>query len=262
MTTNPSPPERLEVRYHLLDRQILDRDGGMVAKVDDVELTEQDGTLFISALLLGNGVLGPRIGGRRGAWMAAIWRRLHPREHPVPGRIDISRVSRVDSAVHLRDARAEIGVDGFEHWALTKVVARLPLFGKAGSPPARREPDGPSPGVTTRRASELLGRRVLGPDNVHRGHVSDLRVRTHFVDDATGWHTGGMTVTDLILNQKATAVLLGYERRNKQGPWLLRLALRALRPTVAGTIPWRDARIDWAGRDIAHTGRALEEFVP
>jgi hypothetical protein len=143
----------------------------------------------------------------------------------------------------------------------TKAVARLPLFGKAGSPPARREPDNPSQGATTRRVSELLGRRVLGPENVHRGHVNDVRVRTHFRDDGANWQTTGMVVTDLILNQKATAVLLGYERRNKQGPWLLRVTLRALRPTVAGTMPWRDARIDWAASDIAHTGRGLDEFV-
>jgi sporulation protein YlmC with PRC-barrel domain len=251
----------VDARYHLLDRQIIDRDGVLVAKVDDLELTEQDGSLVVTALLLGPGVLGPRIGGRLGAWMAAIWYRLHPREHPLPGRIDISRVSCVDSAIHLRDSGAEVGVDGFEHWAHIKVVGRLPLFGKAGSPPIRRERDDPSPGATTRRASELLGRRVLGPNGVPRGHVNDVRVRTHFRDNGIDWQTTGMVVTDLILNQKATAVLLGYERRNKQGPWLLRVTLRALRPTVAGTMPWRDARIDWARSDIASSGQGLDEFV-
>jgi hypothetical protein len=102
---------------------------------------------------------------------------------------------------------------------------------------------------------------VLGPESVHRGNVNDVRVRTHFRDDGTAWQTTGMVVTDLILNQKATVVLLGYERRNKQRPWLLRVTLRATRPTVAGTMPWREARIDWAGRDVGHTGRGLDEFV-
>jgi sporulation protein YlmC with PRC-barrel domain len=261
MNTNVRPPERVDARYHLLDRQILDRDGGMVAKVDDLELTEQDGSLTVSALLLGPGVLGPRLGGRLGAWMAAVWRRLHPAEDPRPGRIDISRVSCVDSAVHLLDSRAEIGIDGFEHWAYTKVVSRLPLVGPGEPPPQRPDSPGPPAGAVTHRASDLLGRRVSGARGEHRGHVSDLRLRTHFVARGPNWHTAGMTVTDLILNQKATATLLGYERRNDQGPWVLRAALRTFRPTIAGTIPWRDADVDWSGQTIAHAGPGLDDFV-
>jgi sporulation protein YlmC with PRC-barrel domain len=52
---------------HLLDRQLADCEGRLVAKVDDVELAEgDDGRLRVVALLTGPGALGPHLGGRPG----------------------------------------------------------------------------------------------------------------------------------------------------------------------------------------------------
>lgn len=46
--------ERLVAALHLLDRQIVDPDDRMVAKVDDVELTDDDkGGMRVTALLTG-----------------------------------------------------------------------------------------------------------------------------------------------------------------------------------------------------------------
>ena len=88
---------------HLLDRQIVDPDDAPVANVDDLELRElPDGRLAVSALLIGPGALGPRTGGRLGAWMVAIWRRLRPDADPRPGRIEARLVTHTDSAVHVR----------------------------------------------------------------------------------------------------------------------------------------------------------------
>ena len=95
----------LDVALHLLDRQVQDVEGALVGKVDDVELTRSpDGTLVVSALLLGANALLPRL-WRRGheLWVAAAPQR--PGQH-VPDRIDLALVDRLDSAVRLRTRRA------------------------------------------------------------------------------------------------------------------------------------------------------------
>ena len=95
----------LDLALHLLDRQVQDADGALVGKVDDVELTRSpDGTLVVSALLLGANALLPRL-WRRGheLWVAAAPQ--HPGQH-VPDRIDLALVDRLDSGVRLRTRRA------------------------------------------------------------------------------------------------------------------------------------------------------------
>ena len=116
-----------DAALHLLDRQIIDPRGRFVAKVDDLELhARDDGTLTISGLLTGPGALGPRIGGRLGRWTVAIWRRLHPREDPVPIRIGIEEVMKVDSAVHVTRPAALRHDGGLERWVHDHIIGRIP----------------------------------------------------------------------------------------------------------------------------------------
>jgi hypothetical protein len=117
---------------HLLDRQIVDRDGQPVAKVDDIELRERaDGRLAVEALLVGPGAFGPRLGGRLGRWTVSIWRRLRPDPDPPPGRIDAGLVTGTDSAVHVSAAVDELGLDGLERWVRRYVVEPIPGSGHA-----------------------------------------------------------------------------------------------------------------------------------
>lgn len=116
-----------DAQLHLMDRQIVDTDGRLVAKVDDVELTEDPvGRLWVSGLLTGPGALGPRIHGRTGAIMFAVWRRLRADADPSPGRIAMSDVAKLDSAVHLNTSRDSVCVDGFETWMRRKVISLIP----------------------------------------------------------------------------------------------------------------------------------------
>src|SRR4051812_25520404 len=86
----------------LLDRQILDRDGAPVGKVDDLELTvDDDGAPYVSALLVGQQVLGRRIGGWLGRLIENTARRLEPTPDQGPIRIPYDLVVAVDSAVTL-----------------------------------------------------------------------------------------------------------------------------------------------------------------
>jgi hypothetical protein len=126
----PGFRRQYDAGLHLLDRQIVDRNGAPVANVDDLELTERaDGRLAVSALLVGPGALGPRVGGRLGRWIVAIWRRLRPDVDPSPGRIDAALVTGTDSAVHISAVAGELGVDGLERWVRRYVIDRIPGAG-------------------------------------------------------------------------------------------------------------------------------------
>ena len=117
---------RYDAALNLLDRQIIDPDGGLVANVDDVELTERDGRLVVTAILVGPGVLGPRLGGRLGHWTVAVWRRLRAEANPKPGRIDAADISRIDSAVHLSVRPDDPGIDGLGRWVDEHIISRIP----------------------------------------------------------------------------------------------------------------------------------------
>jgi len=127
----PGSGPELDAQHHLLDRQILDRDGRMVGKVDDVELEQRDdGRLAVSALLSGPGALGPRLGGATGALTVRIWSRLSGRLPADVRRIDYGDVTSIDSAVTLAATRSTVAVDGFETWARSRVIDALPGAGK------------------------------------------------------------------------------------------------------------------------------------
>lgn len=92
---------------HLLDRQIIDSEGRLLGKADDIELTERRGRLTVTALLTGPAALLPRLGGGRGDAVLERWRVLRPSEpdRTTPWRIDLSVVRRLDSAFHLSEER-------------------------------------------------------------------------------------------------------------------------------------------------------------
>jgi sporulation protein YlmC with PRC-barrel domain len=121
------------IGYDLLDRQILDRDGEPVGKVDDVELdADADGVPYVSALLVGQRALGDRIGGRLGRWIAGIARRLAPSVEDPPTRIPFDLVGEVASAVTLTVSRERLPDPPLEAWLREHVVDRIPGAGDAG----------------------------------------------------------------------------------------------------------------------------------
>ncbi len=123
-------PDVLDAGLALLDRQIVDCDGRPVAKVDDLEIAyDAEGRPYISALLYGAGAAGPRIRGRVGRAITAIWRRLRPEFDPKPARIPMSVVSEIDSAVHL-----SIPVDTIDlpvtTWVNDQIIRKIPGAGQ------------------------------------------------------------------------------------------------------------------------------------
>ena len=118
----------LDAGLHLLDRQLVDRDGRLAGKIDDLELTIPDGggPPLVTAILAGPGALGRRIGGRLGAWVEAVANRLRSGEDRRPSRISFAVVKRIGSAIELSAPKAELETDRLEAWTRDHVIGRLP----------------------------------------------------------------------------------------------------------------------------------------
>jgi sporulation protein YlmC with PRC-barrel domain len=122
----------LLVAFNLLDRQIVDRDGLPVGKVDDVELDRaEDGGLYVATLLTGLEALGPRVGGALGRWMAAAAGRVQL-ERQGPRRIPYDLVASVESAVVLSVKRDLLPEPELETWLNQHLIGRIPGAEHAG----------------------------------------------------------------------------------------------------------------------------------
>ena len=123
----------LDAGLHLLDRQLVDRDGRLAGKIDDLELTIPDGggPPLVTAILAGPGALGRRIGGRLGAWVEAVANRLRSGEDRRPSRISFAVVKRIGSAIQLSAPKAELETDRLEAWTRDHIIAHLPGAGDA-----------------------------------------------------------------------------------------------------------------------------------
>ncbi|MFL6250983.1 MAG: hypothetical protein ACJ75N_10740 [Actinomycetes bacterium] len=123
----------LEAGLHLLDRQLIDADGRLAGKVDDLELELPDGggPPVVTAILAGPGALSRRVGGRLGAWLEADANRLREGDDRRPARVSCGVVTRVDNAVLLSVAKAELETNRLEAWTRDHIIGHLPGAGDA-----------------------------------------------------------------------------------------------------------------------------------
>jgi sporulation protein YlmC with PRC-barrel domain len=123
---------RLWAALELLDRQLVDRDGHLVGKVDDLELElpdEPDGLPVVTAIVSGAGALSGQIGGDAGHWLAAVERRLSRGDEP--SRIPFALVRSIGSAVEVGGSREELETNRGERWARDVIIAKIPGSGHA-----------------------------------------------------------------------------------------------------------------------------------
>jgi hypothetical protein len=182
---------KLDGALHLLDRQLLDCNGKMFGKADDLELTDTDHGLAVTAVLTGPAALLDRLGGRLGVTLTGHYRRMRISEphRDLPWRIDFGEVDRLDSAIHFKVSREGVlRRDRVEH-----------------------------------RLGELTGMDVVvtgGAEPVRVGSVLDARF-------APG-PNGRPVLDSLIVGRGRPGSLLGYDRRRAQGPWLVGEVVRRL----------------------------------
>jgi sporulation protein YlmC with PRC-barrel domain len=171
---------------HLVDRQLIDAEGRMLGKVDDVELIHADAGWTITALLTGPATLLGRLGGRLGDELTAKYEQMRPSEphRTRPWRLPLDLVDHVDSAVHLKVKR-----DG--------VLERDREAFRLGS---------------------LGGMIVLEPDGNQVGHVLDARFEPT--------QDGSLVMRSLLVGRGGPGSLLGYDRRRDQGPWVVAAVVR------------------------------------
>jgi hypothetical protein len=112
----------LYAALHLVDHQMTDRNGTRCGNVDDLELTAtDDGTLIVSALLAGPGVLAERLGLHRlGQW----WRHATDAEGAIA--IPMTDVAEIGSNIRLSVEAGSLATGRTERWARQQVVEHIP----------------------------------------------------------------------------------------------------------------------------------------
>ncbi|MFG1675721.1 hypothetical protein [Micromonospora sp. NPDC049282] len=118
---------RVQLARQLLDRQIVDVDGRLVGRVDDIAFAVDDeGYPYVAGLLTGQGALGQRIGGRVGRLLVAVADRFTDDPPVPPLRVPLASVARVDSAVRLRCRAADLPSSPVEAWLRRHLIERIP----------------------------------------------------------------------------------------------------------------------------------------
>jgi sporulation protein YlmC with PRC-barrel domain len=214
----------LDAALHLFDRQVVDVDGMLVCNVDDLEITEtSDGTMAVTGILVGPAALWPRMSGPLRTWLGETWLRLGVQyvARDVPDYLGLDIVEEIRSAVHLTAAR-----DG--------------LLDR--QPPAHR-------GETHRRIGDLLGMRVHDGEGEKLGTVLDVRLKPK------AWKSNPrLELTELIVGRGRPGSLLGYDRGDFNGPWLVSSLVGWLHRHT-GRLPLdRVTAIDWDANHLSADG--------
>ena len=117
---------RLYLGLHLLDRQLVDRDGRLAGKVDDLELEPGDSDrLYVTAILAGPGVLAQRMGRRRlGPWLQQSLERL-TEGAPAMLRIPMAQVANIGNHIDLAADRQELATFATERWVQDHVISHI-----------------------------------------------------------------------------------------------------------------------------------------
>jgi len=220
----------LDAALHLLDRQVLDREGLMVCNVDDLELAEDaDHHLAVTGILVGPAALWPRLSGTLGAALRRTWLRLGVQyaDRDVPAYIGLDVVDRIDAAV-------------------TLTVDREGLLGKQ---------PGAADGEVHHRVGQLVGMEVRGPGGDRPGRVLDARLAPK-----GSRTTRRLEVTHLIVGRSRPGTLLGYDRGDFNGPWLIHRVVKRLH-RHSGLLPIAAvSAIDWEDGHLS-ADRALEPLT-
>ncbi|MEU1840771.1 hypothetical protein [Micromonospora chersina] len=123
---------RIQLAKQVLDRQIVDVDGRLVGRVDDIAFAvDEEGYPYVDCLLTGQGALGQRIGGRVGRLLVAVADRFTDDPPVPPLRVPLDQVDRVDSAVRLRCPATDLPPSPVESWLRRHLIDRIPGANRA-----------------------------------------------------------------------------------------------------------------------------------
>lgn len=117
-------PNRFWAGLHLLDRQIVDKNGRLAGNVDDVRFeANAKGELVLVSLRSGPGVLASRLGARRlGDWLARVHETLDGQD----GEIPITKVTKLGPHIEVDLVAADMSCEATERWFRNHVISRIP----------------------------------------------------------------------------------------------------------------------------------------
>jgi sporulation protein YlmC with PRC-barrel domain len=124
---------QLDAALELLDRQLVDGDGRLAGKVDDLELTDPGEHLeppYVTAILTGPDALTGRLHTRFGRWLRQLGLRLQAPDRQRPFRVPLNQVEAIGSSVRLRVTAGQPGTGGGQGW-VRQLIGRLPGAGDA-----------------------------------------------------------------------------------------------------------------------------------
>ncbi|MDP9300903.1 MAG: hypothetical protein M3P43_08440 [Actinomycetota bacterium] len=125
---------RLWAGLELLDHQIVDPDGHMAGKVDDLELqiSDEPGALpVVTAILSGLGALADQIGGEAGKWMMSIEQRITHPDAPGTATIAFGVIKRIGEHVEVAVNREQLDSYRAERWVRDVIIDKIPGAGDA-----------------------------------------------------------------------------------------------------------------------------------
>jgi hypothetical protein len=123
------PGRSMWAALQLLDRQVIDRNGVSIGKVDDLELTpsdEPDGLPIVSGILCGQAALARRFNRRLGRGVQHLRRVIDPADDPRPGCIPFGTVIRTSPQIVVDLERRDAPTAAVEQWLGREVVSRIP----------------------------------------------------------------------------------------------------------------------------------------
>jgi hypothetical protein len=130
----PAAGRSLWAGLHLLDHQVVDREGASIAKVDDLDFAlsaEPDGLPVLTDILCGQAALARRFDRRLGRAIEHLRRVIDPTAEPGPCRIAFGTVTRIGPEITVALDRDEVEVTVVERWLAAKVLAAIPGSGRS-----------------------------------------------------------------------------------------------------------------------------------
>ena len=125
------PEDTVLLGLEVLDRQLIDCDGRLCGKVDDLVLEGPTDRTYGSApvvthILAGPGALGDRLHGWMGRIARMTWRRINPAVETSSIQMPWSLIAKVDREVHLTVSSREVGLEGVEDWLSEHLISKIP----------------------------------------------------------------------------------------------------------------------------------------
>jgi sporulation protein YlmC with PRC-barrel domain len=116
----------------------------------------------------------------------------------------------------------------------------------------------PVENLRVHRLGDLLGAKVTGVDGRNLGHVNDVRLAP---GQAVRGVRAELVVEGIVVSDRHAGSMLGYDRRDDQGPWLVRRLVRRVHRN-ARYLPWSAVReVDWETKGISVDASSLQPLA-